>query len=271
MPKKRDWQEDLERILKSSQDRDAGDLINALCDLNAAMGDDAADAMLDANPHFFEYTPALKRAAYQRTVRNEISQTQRLLQQDLEGLCSIEEMVNALALTNYNRSIDMFEHLDFSHCRRMVLVGSGWLPTTLFHVHDKTDVPELVGIDITPDAIETSNKLAKRLGYERVRTELVDGALYDYGQAEIVYIVNMASPKSKILSRIADTAPENVRVVAREPYSLGRLWGDMVERGLDQRFEVTGKGSGGGYFLTRDVYLQRTRPSTSTKSALPVQ
>ena len=60
------WKNELERILKSTPDRDPADLIKALCDLAAAMGNDVADALLDANPHFFEYAPAVKQAADRR-------------------------------------------------------------------------------------------------------------------------------------------------------------------------------------------------------------
>ena len=209
-----------------------------------------------------------------RIVGNEVSQARQFLQQEWDDSRSITEMANAFSLANYNRSIGMFDHLDFRDFRRMVLVGCGWLPTTLFHIHEKTDVPELVGLDIIPDAIATSNQLAKRLGYDRVRTERIDGCSYDYSQAQIVYIVRMALPQLAVLSRVADTAPDNVQVVVRDSYSLGRLWGSPLESFLDPRFEVTGKGrGGGGFYLTRDVYLRRRKGSNTVneKSEKPTK
>jgi hypothetical protein len=264
MPSVDQWKEKLNRILKSSQGRDLAEVISDIRDLGAAMGQNAGEALLDANPEFLEYRPALQRAFYDYVIKNEISQTRQILQQDWNGSASFTEvspdflvdeagfhLANSLSRLIFNRSIDMYDHLDFRGCSRMVLVGCGWMPATLFHVHDKTDVPELVGLDIVPDAIATSNELAKHLGYVRVRTELQDARSYDYSQSQIVYIVGMISEmKSTILSRIADTAPDNVQVLVNEPYSLAQLWEEPAEPSLDPRFEVIGKG--------KDWYAHRT-------------
>lgn len=270
MPTTNRWKEKLERILKSSQDRDPGELITDIRNLGAAMGHYAGEALLDANPEFLEYRPAIKRAFYEMIANNEISQTRKFLRRDRDNPTSFTGFANTHSLRVYNRSADMYDHLDFRGCRRIVMVGCGWMPSILFHVHDKTDIPELVGLDINPSAIATSNELAKRLGYARVRTELQNGLSYDYSKTQIVYIVGMVSEmKSAVVSRIADTAPRNVQVLVNEPYSLGRLWHEAVEDVLDHRFEVIGRGpdqyagrspiteKGPAASLQRDVYLKR--------------
>ena len=66
----------------------------------------------------------------------------------------------------------------------------------------------------------------------------------------------MISAKAAVLTRIAESAPADVLVVVREPYSLRRLWSESGERSLDPRLEIVGKGST-NRTLSRDVYLKR--------------
>jgi hypothetical protein len=69
----------------------------------------------------------------------------------------------------------------------------------------------------------------------------------------------MVSPKAAVVSRIADTAPDEVQIVLWEPYSLGRLWAESAERTLDPRLEITGRTSISRN-MTRDVFVRR-RPA----------
>lgn len=144
----RQWRNKLEQILQSS-DVPARELIAAIRDLGAEMGSDNGRALLDAYPDIVTvHREALKNAFSKYVVENERLQTQQLLQQEWNGSTSFPELANPLSSRVYSRSIDMFEHIDFKNCRQMVLVGSGWMPVTLFHVQDMTDVPELLGIDL---------------------------------------------------------------------------------------------------------------------------
>jgi hypothetical protein len=123
-----------------------------------------------------------------------------------------------------------------------------------------TAVPQIVGLDVIPEAVEMANALAAKLGYGRMHAELCDGLDYDYGGAGIVYVASMVTPKAAVVSRIADTAPEHVRIILWEPYSLGRLWAEAAEPDLDPRLEVTGRSSIWRN-MTRDVFVQRRRQS----------
>jgi hypothetical protein len=156
----------------------------------------------------------------------------------------------------YDRVNEMFDHVDFRECRRVVMVGCGRRPFTMFHIHDKTDVPEIVGLDIVPEALEAGEALAGRLGYDRARFVLCDGIAYDFGGADLVYVSAMVSPKAAVVSRIVDTAPGHVHITVREPYALGRLWSESAVRPLDPRLEIAGSGSG-AWSLSRDVHLKR--------------
>lgn len=262
------WKEDLERLLNSSLDRNPGDLITDLCDLASAMGYDDAEALLDAHPSFFDHAPALTRRNYQRVLTKDTAEAQHILQQDIVKPTPFRDVASKAVAVTYDRVGDMFDQIEFSDCHRLVMVGCGSVPTTIFHIHDKTTIPEIVGLDIVPEAIEMSRTLTEWLGYSRVRTELHNGLSYDYSQAQIVFVANMVSPKASVVSRIADTAPDNVQIIVREPMSLGRLWAEGVDKNLDPRLEVTRKGRAGGFgAVSRDLYLKRRAiPASQARS-----
>src|SRR5262245_9318466 len=186
----KDWTGALAVLLESSQDRDPAEVIRDLCDLAHAMGDETAEALLDADPTLYRHVPPLTRAFYERVVRKEMAETERLLQQVWAGPVSFIDVASPAVMRTYNRVREMFERVDFRACRRFVMVGCGRLPVTMFHVHDQTETTEIVGLDIVPDAIETARKMAARFGYPRIGAELCDGQTHDYGQAQIIFITN---------------------------------------------------------------------------------
>lgn len=252
------WKLEIERLAGSCGDRQPGEVIDDLCALARVMGDEAAEALLDSHPDLFQCVPALTQAFHQHVASKEIGEAGRLLH-DLTGEpVPFATVASAATLHSYNRVHEMFDRLNFQNCRRFVMVGCGWLPETLFHVQDRTQVPEIVGIDIAPEAVATANEVATRLGYMRVRAEHADGCSYDYGGTQIIFVTNMVSGKHGVLSRIAATAPENVQIVLREPYSLRRLWSESGTHALDPQLEIAGLGSGSPT-LARDVYVKRRR------------
>ncbi|PTE11320.1 class I SAM-dependent methyltransferase [Mesorhizobium helmanticense] len=269
MLKTSSWKEDLERVLESSQGRNPTELINAIRDLGIAMGHDAGEALLDSHAELFSYQPALTEAFGKMVHAQDVAEIRQMLGQDLKGLASFEQIaarktsIGVLSSKDaYNRLNEVFDHVDFRDCRRAVMVGCGGRPFTMFRIHDEAAVPEIVGLDIVPEAVETANRLAAKLGYDRIRAELCDGRDYDYCEAQFVYVASMVSPKAAVVSRIADTAPENVQIVLWEPYSLGRLWAESAERTLDPRLEVTGRTSI-SQNMTRDVFVGRKGLSAS--------
>jgi hypothetical protein len=252
-----DWRGDLVALLEASEGRDPAEIVKCIHDLAADMGDGVAEALLDSNPELFDHAPALTRANYRRILDNEGVETQQLLAQSREGPVRFADVAGTTALAIYNRISGMFDRVDFGGCRRFVVVGCGPLPATVFHVHDRTDVPEIVGLDVRPEAVETAGELARRLGYARASFAASDGASYDYGGADIVFVANMVFGKKSILSRIADTAPQDVRLILRDSYSLGRLYAENAVRDLDPRLEVVGEGEKDrSVALSYDVYLK---------------
>lgn len=265
MLKQDSWKQELERLLKGSHDRDPIQLIMDIRQLGLTMGDDAGEELLDSNPEFFAHGPALT-AAFAKMVRaQDAAEIEQLLREEITGPVSFRQIapdktkIGLMSSTYaYNRLNEVFDRVDFRHCKRVVMVGCGGRPFTMFRIHDQTAVPEIIGLDIVPEAVETANRLAMKLGYGRMRAELCDGRDYDYGAAQIVYVANMVSPKAAVVSRIADTAPDDVEIIIWDPCSLGRLWAENCERSLDARLEVTGR-TAVSQTMTRDIFVRRRK------------
>ena len=157
---------------------------------------------------------------------------------------------------SYRRVRDMFDSVDFSSCRRFVMVGCGPLPVTIFHVLAKTDVASVVGLDVNRTTIETVRTYIGKLDLRRFRALHADGGTYSYERADIIYVANLVSPKTATLARIAETARSGTPVIVRDPISFGRL---IADRGFDacgDLFMLRYVGSGNKKFLSRHVFSE---------------
>jgi hypothetical protein len=259
------WKTSLERILASFEGRDTGKLITQICNLAADMGHDAGEALLEAHPEFYAYKTRLTSAFDQAVLAREDSDAAQLMRQEFDGAVSYIDLVDEIAADTYKRLSGIFDRVDFSGCSRVVMVGCGRRPFTMFHIHDKTAVRDIIGLDTRPEAVEGANALAAKLGYDRMHAVLCDGCDYDFDGAQIVYIASMVAQKAAVVSRIADTAADDVEIVVREPCSLGLLWSESAERSLDSRMEVTGYGPV-SRTLSRDIFLTRQGGSTARGS-----
>src|SRR5262249_48847581 len=150
----------------------------------------------------------------------------------------------------------MFRHVDFSNCARFVLVGAGELPSTALHVHDRTGVAHIACLDTRLEAVRSVETLAAWLNSDRLSALHFDGAQYDYSDADVIFVANMVTPKQVVLARILDTAPHHVRIILRDPYSLGLLWAEEGGAALDPRLSIIARGAG-SRFLSRDLFLAR--------------
>jgi hypothetical protein len=234
---------DLERILATAKHRVPGELMRELCRFADAVGDDACAALLAFNPEIFRHAPTLSKACHEWVLNDNTEEAVRVLQGERRA---------------DHRGGDKFQAIDFSICKRMVMVGCGPCPSTVLHVCDKIDVAEIVALDVLPDAVDTARKVFKHVGISHARAEVCPGERFDYADADVVFVANMVSPKPAVLSRIADTAPASVQIVVREPYSLGLLWAESAEINLDPRLQIAGRGRG-SYRRSRDLYLRRAR------------
>jgi hypothetical protein len=124
-------------------------------------------------------------------------------------------------------------------------------------IHDHTTTPEIVGLDTDPQAIDMATRVAAAFAPHRVRVIEDDGVRFDYGTANVVYVANHVSPKTRVLQRIADTAHEQAQVILRDPFGYGCLFAESGVADLDPRFVVARMGEGNRYFLSRHILLAR--------------
>lgn len=157
----------------------------------------------------------------------------------------------------YRRVADALDLASFAACRRFVMVGCGPLPAAALFIHDHTATPEIVALDTHPPAIEMAARLVAAFAPHRVRIVEGDGSLFDYADADIVYVANQVSPKKGVLQRIADTTGTRTQVLLRDPFGFGRLFAEAGVSNLDPRFVVARVGEGNRRFLSRHVLLTR--------------
>lgn len=254
----RDSRAALEAILLSPPERDTFDLVRAIDGLADAMGPEAAEQLIKRDAGLRSVRPSLSSEFNDYVVRIETAETHKLLAADIPAPASFRTFATPNALGMFNRLASLAAHVVRPHMQRIVMVGCGWRPVTMFHLHETTDAREIIGLDVIPDAVETSAALARKLGYDRMRTVLCDGVSFDYAGADLVYVASMVSPKRDVIARILETAPEDVRIVLWEPISLGRLWLESSEPDEIPEIEITGRGP--VVRLSQDVFARRRRP-----------
>lgn len=250
------WSVELDSIMNAVDHSRPKTTVEAIFELGKKFDEQTAAKLLSDFPALRRHVPTATRLYHDYVVSNEQLDAARMLSRAADGFPADDNTASPFSQAAYDRVNAIFDHIDFARCQKFVMVGCGQMPYTALQVHAQTEVAAVLGIDISPTAIESVRSLAERLSLRRLGAELVSGADYDFHGADAIYVANMVSPKNPVMSRIADTAPENVQVVMREPYSLGILWNECGEDTLDPRLEVCLRGPGSVY-LARDVVLRR--------------
>lgn len=234
------------------------DKLESLLSYVSAIEPEQCRQIYEENPGLQDRQPLLP-ALYARYVRmNEVQEVEKRLADNNGGIEGTHfSGMSDFAESSYRRVRDMFTRVDFSACRRFVMVGCGPLPVTILHVMDETGVPEIIAIDIDETALKL-NEAAFPSSDGRLQMIHADGSQYDYSAVDIVYIANLISPKSAVLSQVADSASAGTRVILRDPFSMGRLFAESGIDSLDSRYEILGDGDGDPRFMSRHVFLQLT-------------
>ena len=239
----------------SAADDSALVLLEELLSRLAALSGSGDTTLLERFPQWLRWQPRLA-ARYAAYVHDqERGAAYELLSGAQPGGLSLAQ-AGGFAQRTYARVADMFAQVDFSDCRRFVMVGSGPLPATLLHVLDRTPVTEAIGLDVDSEAIGLARQLARAYAITGLDIQQADGGSYDYAAADVVYIANLVAPKAAVLRRVAETARVGTQVVLRDPFALGCL---LAETGLDTLetcYTIAGQGRGDARFLTRDVFLR---------------
>lgn len=254
----RDPRAALETILSSPTDRDTFEIIRAIDGVAEAMGPEAAEQMIMNDASLWNVRPSLLDEFNNYISRMEAVETKKLLATDIPAPVSFRAFATPNALGMFTRLESLASHVTMPRMRRIVMVGCGWRPVTMFYLHEATDAREIIGLDVVPDAVETSGALARKLGYDRIHTVLCDGASYDYAGVDLVYVASMVSRKRDVIAQILKTAPDDVRLALWEPISLGRLWLEGSQPDQIPELEIIGRGP--VVRQSQDVFARRRRP-----------
>ena len=245
---------ELQRLLDSPPEKPTGELIGELVAFGNTIGHDAGNALLAADPELFKRRPALEQQFGSFIVEREIEEAYRLRDSHFPPGTHFRDVAGPHAANTYDRLREVFARVDFSNVRKAVMVGCGWRPVTTLHMHDETQVPEVVGLDIVEDAVDCARILGQKFGCDRLRVELADALTYDYSDAQVIYVASMVTPKAAVVARIAETAPPEAQIVLWEPVSLARLWMQTATQPLDPRLEVVNTGSVN--WLSTEVFVR---------------
>jgi hypothetical protein len=231
----------------------------ALLALGREIGAEAGDALIDRHPRLSDLAPAASRQYFEYIWKHERAESAALLAQEQLPDFRYSGLAGKFGRHNYDRVRDMFVVVDFNAARCFTMVGCGPVPMTLYHVHDKTSVADLVALDTDSEAIDTVASTARHFDLSRITAHASAGEAFDYSGTEVIYVANLVRPKQLVLRRIADTAPRGAVIVLRDPYSLGRL---LTERGtddLDARLTITGRSDPEFGHFSRHVFLRLDR------------
>ncbi len=217
----------------------------------------AIDALLDSTD---EWAGAL--APFQRRSLDlrEAREAERLAGADWKSGAPASDRVRSdFGRHTYDRVPEVLGLADFGACWRFVMVGCGAFPAAALLVRDSTAVAEIVALDVDARAAATARRVVEAMGEPRIRIEVSDGAAHDYAGAQVVYLANQVAMKARVLERVRETAPSDAVVIVREPYSVGRLVAESVERRLPPPFRIGAFGEKNPDFYSRHVLLSRHR------------
>jgi hypothetical protein len=188
----------------------------------------------------------------------EAREAERLMASEWSSPAPVTDRVRSdFGRHTYDRVPEVLRLADFASCRRFVMVGCGAFPAAALLVRDATEVPEIVAIDVDDQAAAIARRVIAAMSEPRIRIDCGDGAAFDYGGADIVYLANQVSGKSRVLKRVRDTARSDAVVVVRDPSSVGRLVAEHVEPQLPPPYRVGALGEGNPDFYSRHVLLAR--------------
>lgn len=250
------WHARLLDTLGAMASRDRADTINDIADLALAAPEAEVDAHLDSTSDWLAYRTEATRLYYAHIVAMETQEVARLLAPGAPKVGRYPDLASEKGLISYQRVADMFDHVDFGGCRQFAMVGCGQLPVTAMHVMDRTGIEDMVLLDISGEAIRAVNALRDTFGWSALKPRLCSGKDFDFSQASIVYVGNMVMPKLDTIDRVLATAPDDVQIILREPYSLGRLWAEKAESHIASRVDIVGRGPVSRH-LSRDLYLRK--------------
>lgn len=155
-----------------------------------------------------------------------------------------------------DRLHDFFSFWQGKQYRTFIIVGSGPLPVTAWSVAELFAPAEIIALDIDIHAIENGRALSKRFGFSSIQFERTDGSIFDYHDADGIFVANFISHKPLVVDRILDTLTGDCDVTVRS---------NAHDRFEDERLVNLGTGSLATRFGSFDRYCA-VRPHTPSRN-----
>lgn len=115
------------------------------------------------------------------------------------------------------------KYLDFSDAKTLVMVWSGALPETLLYIYENYDIENIVWVDYNHEAIFMAWEMVSWLNLDKITFYQWNGTIYNYSDADIIYMPLFTFPKEEILDRIVETWKDNVQILITIPKWLWNL------------------------------------------------
>lgn len=148
-----------------------------------------------------------------------------------------EKVKNRFSIETIDNAEKEAQWIGLEKYDNIVMVGCGSFPFTLLSFAYKYPEKTFIGIDLNKNAIENAIELKELLNVKNIKFELYSGKSYDYKDAELIVIADLASKKREILNQIYKTN-KKARVVIRNPILYGVLICDEVELEKEQRYRL---------------------------------
>src|SRR5262249_16821657 len=113
----------------------------------------------------------------------------------------------------YDRVRELLDLVDLGSCRKFVMVGCGAFPAAALLVRDLTSVPEVIALDLQVQAATMAQRVVEAIGDPRIYVYPIDGAIYSYAGADVIYIANQVRGKARVIERVRDSAPRDAVVI----------------------------------------------------------
>lgn len=179
-----------------------------------------------------------------------------LLEAEKKGNCSLRDLLSfQFGKNSYDRVTDLSEKIDFTRCRRAVMVGCGALPATLLWLYDHYPTIDYVGLDSDADCVALASKAMNALKIKGMRIVNWDGREFDFSGVDFIFIANQVSPKKALLEQVANTSDTDLQLVVRNPTCLGKMLAECIRDNFPPGFSIQHDGNESQAFLSVNLFL----------------
>lgn len=200
--------------------------------------DKEAFAKFSAEPDFIRFreffSPYILRLAWDMEDRT----FDEMMSRRLEKGQLLRDIMGNHTRGAYMRISDALNLADLSKANNYVMLGCGKVPSSIFYVHDHTDIKDIVGVDNLPEAVEKAQALVGHHGLSRISIVQADAREFDLSRFDVIYWGHFCTPRRSIMDNIIATARKDSIIILRDPFHTGLLGTESVLPYLDRRLQV---------------------------------